>query len=322
MKRCLAVLLVLCVAVAGTARAEVEIDPENYVANKDDGYCAWACLKTLALHHDIRDLARVIIEDEAAVGTTYRDKYDPKKGWIKVPVPPGGASASKLKKRLDGYVKRGFGFRYKMQSESKSLALIRESLASGYGCMVTTQRGKHAVTVVDLTTEKETWKRHDGTTFQDYSLKYIDSNDVSDGRKSTRYMALSWFTRNEWDGLVVMLYPHRRTAARGSGMMMRPGMMKRTGTMKQQMRPRTKKKGMSSMRPKPRPAPQRPKVPPPRRVAPVQSETPPLEAPVPMRPLRPGKPIPPTDEESTRVQILIAPALTLPKSKFDRPRPR
>lgn len=303
--RYVAIALIAFLVGAGTLQADVPIKPEHYVPNKKGGYCAWCSLKTVLLHNGLHDLAARVIQDEEAQGFTYQRRYHPQHGWIKKKVGPGGATTSKMKKRLDGYIAAGYPFRYKMQSKNTRLDLIRDAVAKKLGCVVSFHNGTHAVTIVDLTTTKEAWRRTDGTEFQDYTVRYIDSNDVIKGRRTPREMALSWFKEREWDGWVVVIYPQRRTVNN------------------KQMRP--------PMRPSRRPPVRVKDNKPPSRVAATQETpaAPPLVAqpttPLPIEPRpvqQPGRPLPPPEVvPRISVPVIIAPSLPLPRSRLHKPTP-
>lgn len=267
--------LFLPLLLLAAARAEVDIVRENYVANKDTGYCVWCSLKTLMQHHGMRSVSSRIIEDEVRMG-------GPR---------PGRAGVDKVRARLSWYVSQGHNLQYKIQEPgNKDLTIVRDAIRRKLGCVVTTRSGAHAVTLVDITNEKREWAAG-ARRFKDYTVRYIDSNDVMNGRRVVREFSLDWFVKHEWDGTVYVVEPRRNLTKS----------------------PKLPNKPVVKL-PRPRRHPVAPVV------QPVAVPPEALGSPQTRPELRPGKSLAPL-ETLPRAQIIIAvPPAALPRSKLTEPR--
>ena len=201
-------VLLVVLSLSAFADAKVPIDKKHYVANKANGYCGWCSLKVLFQHHKLQGVADVILEDELRLGGGQPgQRYSPQTGWQSVILPPGGATPDKVTKRLDSYIAAGHEFSYEMQQPGdKSLDMIERAVKNDLGCVISIGNGRHAVTLVDISEEECDWDVG-GKVEKDRWIEYVDNNDVMSGRRETRTMALSYFTKHAWDGWVVVVKP-------------------------------------------------------------------------------------------------------------------
>jgi len=191
----------------------VNIEQKHWEANLPGGYCAWISLKTLLLHHGMKELAGKVIADEDRLGGGL-EGFDLVDGqFVRKKLPPGGCSPEKMRKRLDQYK-----LSYKMQSPpDENTDILYDAVERNFGAIVTIKQGLHAVTLIDITKDKHpfTYVLPDGRkeTRQERMVEYIDSNAVrawKDGESkklSTTKTSLTWFVENAWDGWCVVIYP-------------------------------------------------------------------------------------------------------------------
>jgi hypothetical protein len=235
-QRLLTAFVVLLLAPALTS-AGIKIPKDVWQPNRDPGYCGWVSLKTLMLYHGWDKVAGLIVEDEAkSSGTTTGYSVDAFGNWTRVVKEPGSCNPDKIVERLDRY-SREYGLKYKQlmpvpfgSGEKPGLDridFVKEAVRKGYGAVVSVHKGAHAVTLVDITNDREyTYDEHgEEVTRREPTIWWIDNNDVKRYRDRMRdyaagkrkkkpvepelsHTSFKWWADNDWDGWAVVIYPN------------------------------------------------------------------------------------------------------------------
>lgn len=222
---------------AGTAVAGLNIPRTMWQPNKDPGYCGWVSLKTLMLYHGWRDVAGRVVEDETKQGPRTIYKYDGFGRATPVVKAAGGMSVDKVNERLTKY-KEDYGMDYRHllpvafaageRAGPDRVDFIRKSVEYGYGAVVSTEKGAHAVVLVNIAKEatKFTYEVNGAKIEKtEHAVEFIDCNDVQRynrhiaeyraGKRKTRpkpvkpcRTSLEWWVANDWDGWAIVVLPN------------------------------------------------------------------------------------------------------------------
>jgi hypothetical protein len=231
----------LCVA---TTFGGLNIPQEMWQANKSPGYCGWASLKTLLLYHGWEDVAKRVIADEEKSGAVVTGfQYGVRGELVPVTKPAGGCSTEKIEQRLGAYHKQ-YGLEYKQllpvslqfgqHVDSARIEYLRDVIKRGWGAVVSTQKGAHAVVLVNISDKKYkfTYNGPNGkVTREEYAVEWIDSNDMQTYQRKmaeyragkrkeeprkpeTQWTSLQWWVDNDWDGWAVIIQPNHAALAK------------------------------------------------------------------------------------------------------------
>jgi hypothetical protein len=234
-QRLLAVIVLFLVP--AFASAGIMIPKDMWQPNQDPGYCGWVSLKTLMLYHGWDKPAKRIVEDEAKSGgqiTGYGvDQFG---NWSRVVKEPGGCNPDKVTARLSRYSSE-YGLKYKQlmpvpfgsgeKPEQDRIDFVKDAVRKGYGAVISIHKGLHAVTLVDITNDREYTYDFYGkeVTKKEPTIWWIDNNDVKRyydrlheyliGKRKKKppepelsHTSLVWWAENDWDGWAVVVYPN------------------------------------------------------------------------------------------------------------------
>lgn len=241
-RRVLCVVLALLIFVT-TASAGLNIPREMWQPNQSPGYCGWVSLKTLMLYQGWDEIAKRVVEDETKLGsaiTGYR--YDPFGNMVPIVNPAGGCSTDKVSQRLSMYHDE-YGLEYQqLMPVSKNFGevpdegrvnLLRDYIRKGWGAVVSTKKGAHAVVLVDISDKTHTYTYHESfgdVSRQEHEVSWIDCNDVEGYQKKLREYeegtrkekpkppklartSLEWWVRSDWDGWAIVIKPNEPVLA-------------------------------------------------------------------------------------------------------------